>query len=212
MGHILDWGTTSYREALQRQLDLVQSVRTGASPETLVFTEHRPVYTVGARPGAIGHLLLDQTALAAAGIDLVQTNRGGDITYHGPGQLVGYPILHLDRRGKDLHAYLRALEGVLIRTLEHFGIEAQRREGYTGIWIGRKKIAAIGVAVKSWTSYHGFALNVDLDLSPFANIVPCGITDGSVTSMLLEAPPAPLPGVLKARLSLEFWKQFENLS
>lgn len=212
MGHILDWGTTSYREALQRQMDLVQSVRTGASPETLVFTEHRPVYTIGARPGAIQHLLLDPAGLAAAGIDLVHTNRGGDITYHGPGQVVGYPILRLDQRGKDLHAYLRGLEGVLLNTLAHFGIEGERREGFTGIWIGRKKIAAIGVAVKGWTSYHGFALNLDLDLSPFGHIVPCGITDGSVTSILLEAPPAPLPGVLKARLSLEFWKQFEILS
>lgn len=211
MGPILDWGATPYREGLQRQLDLVHEVRTGARPETLVLTEHPPVYTVGARPGALSHLLLDPLELATANIELVQTNRGGDITYHGPGQVVGYPVMRLDRRDKDLHTYLRGLETVLLETLAHFGIQAGRREGYTGIWIGQRKIAAIGVAVKAWTTYHGFALNVDLDLAPFGNIVPCGITDGSVTSMHLEAPPAPLPGLLKARLSLEFWKHFGNL-
>ncbi|MEY2999853.1 MAG: hypothetical protein RL648_67 [Verrucomicrobiota bacterium] len=211
MGILLDWGRTDYRAALSRQMEIVQQVRSAVHPEALILTEHHPVYTIGARPGAATHLLLTQDQLAKTGADFVQTNRGGDITYHGPGQLVGYPILRLDRRHKDLHAYLRGLETVLLKTLAHFGITGTRRQGYTGIWIDSRKIAAIGVAVKSWTTYHGFALNVDLDLDPFNHIIPCGITDGSVTSMLKEAPPAPLPGILKARLSLEFWDYFGNL-
>lgn len=208
MGNTVDWGRTHYQEAWNRQLKLVAEVRERKHPETLVFTEHEPVYTLGARKDAIQHLLLNEAQLAEHGIDLIQSNRGGDITYHGPGQLVGYPILRLHNRERDLHAYLRGLESVLIKTLSSFGIESDRRVGKTGIWVERRKIAAIGVAVKAWTTYHGFALNVDLDLSPFNHIIPCGIVDGSVTSMQEECPPAPLIGSLKTRLSLEFWNYF----
>jgi lipoate-protein ligase B len=212
MGNTVDWGRTHYQEAWSRQMQLVAEVRERTHPETLVFTEHSSVYTLGARKGAIQHLLLNEGQLAEQGIDLIQSNRGGDITYHGPGQLVGYPILRLGDRKRDLHAYLRGLESVLIKTLASFGIESDRRKGMTGIWVDNRKIAAIGVAVKAWTTYHGFALNVDLDLSPFKNIIPCGIVDGSVTSMQQECPPAPLLGMLKNRLSLEFWNYFGEVS
>ena len=207
-----DWGRTDYGDALRRQQALVEKRRTGDAPDTLVFTEHDPVYTIGARKGAAGHLVWTEEQLRAAGIAVVATNRGGDITYHGPGQIVGYPVIDLRRRGRDLHAYLRDLEEVLIRCVAAFGLAAGRREGKTGIWIEDRKIAAIGVAVKSWITYHGFALNLDPDLSHFTGIVPCGITDGSVTSMARECPCLPLAGQVKSRLALEFWKLFQNPS
>ncbi|RME70900.1 MAG: lipoyl(octanoyl) transferase LipB, partial [Verrucomicrobia bacterium] len=179
------WGRTEYRSARAMQEALVEERIAGNIPDTLVFTEHDPVYTLGARPGAEKHLLLDERAAAERGIAVVKTNRGGDITYHGPGQIVGYPIISLERR-RDLHAYLRMLEQVLINTLGNLGLAAARREGKTGIWLGTRKIAAIGVASRRWVTYHGFALNVNNDLAPFAGIIPCGITDGTVTSMRLE--------------------------
>ncbi|HSH09661.1 MAG TPA: lipoyl(octanoyl) transferase LipB [Oceanipulchritudo sp.] len=209
MEHTVDWGRTAYREAWDRQLALVERRRAGACPDTLVLTEHNPVFTIGARPGAEQHLVWTEQILARQGIEVVKTNRGGDITYHGPGQIVGYPIISLQEK-RDLHGYLRELEEVLIRTVAHFGIEATRREGKTGIWIEERKVAAIGVAVKTWITYHGFALNVNPDLSHFAGIVPCGITDGTVTSLEQECSAPPLMGQVKARLVLEFWKLFGN--
>ena len=207
MGRTIDWGRTDYRMAWDKQLELVDQRKAGTSPDTLVFTEHEPVYTIGARPGAEKHLVWTEQILRQQGIEVVKTNRGGDITYHGPGQIVGYPIISLQEK-RDLHAYLRMLEEVLIRSVAHFGIEAGRREGKTGIWIEDRKIAAIGVAVKSWITYHGFALNVNPDLSHFAGIVPCGITDGTVTSLEKECASPPLIGQVKARVREEFWKCF----
>ena len=208
-GNTADWGRTPYREAWERQLRLVDDLKAGTAPDTLVLTEHEPVYTIGARLGAESNLVWPEDILREKGIEVVKTNRGGDITYHGPGQIVGYPILNL-RQERDLHVYLRNLEEVLIRTVAHFGLSAQRREGKTGIWIEDRKIAAIGVALKSWITYHGFALNVDPDLNHFSGIIPCGITDGSVTSLERECSPVPLPGQVKSRLILEFWKLFGN--
>ncbi len=203
----IDWGRTTYSDALQRQLDLVSARQAGTVADTLVLTEHEPVYTIGARPGADKHLVWEEKALRKMGIQVVKTNRGGDITYHGPGQIVGYPIISLAGK-KDLHAYLRDLEEVLIRSVRSFGIDATRRDGKTGIWIEDRKIAAIGVAVKTWITYHGFALNVDPDLNHFSGIVPCGITDGTVTSLARECSHPPLPGQVKARLVREFWQLF----
>jgi lipoyl(octanoyl) transferase len=185
---IIDWQRTEYRAACERQENLVTQRIAGEIGDTLVFTEHDPVYTIGVRSGADGHLVWDAAALADKGIALEKTRRGGDITYHGPGQLVGYPILSLAGQ-KDLHAYLRFLEQVLIAALGSLGLTADRRDGKTGIWLGgHRKIAAIGVAVRRWVTYHGFALNVDPDLGHFAGIVPCGISavDGTVTSMRAE--------------------------
>lgn len=204
-----DWGRTVYREAWERQRTQVDRRLAGTVPDTLVLTEHEPVFTIGARRGAEAHLLWTAQQLREQGVEVVRTNRGGDITYHGPGQVVGYPIIDLSAQ-RDLHAFLRDLEEVLIRTLAAFGLVAGRREGKTGIWMKDRKIAAIGVAVKRWVSYHGFALNVDPDLAAFSGIVPCGITDGSVTSMARECPEVPLMGAVKSRLVLEFWKLFAD--
>ena len=200
----LDWGRTAYAEALARQEDLVARRNAGELGDTLVFTEHDPVYTLGVRKDADQHMIWDEAELAKRGIAVCKTNRGGDITYHGPGQIVGYPIINLAPR-KDLHAYLRLLEQVLINTVGTFGLAAARREGKTGIWLGPRKIAAIGVAVKKWTTSHGFALNVNTDLAPYSGIVPCGITDGTVTSMAVELGSAPSAEEVKRVLALEFW-------
>lgn len=199
----LDWGRTGYADAWQRQEELVARRNAGEIGDTLVFTEHDPVYTLGVRKGAEQHIIWDEAELAKRGIAVFKSNRGGDITYHGPGQIVGYPILNLTAR-KDLHAYLRLLEQVLINTVGTFGLAAARRDGKTGIWLGPRKIAAIGVAVKKWTTYHGFALNVDADLAPFSGIVPCGITDGTVTSMAAELGQAPSSDEVKHILAAEF--------
>ena len=183
----LDWGRTHYVEAWKRQDELVAKRLTGEVCDTLVLTEHDPVFTIGLHQDAARHLLWNETQLTDKGVSVVKTNRGGDITYHGPGQIVGYPIVNLAPR-QDLHAYLRFLEQVLIESVAVFGLEGTRREGKTGIWIGSRKIAAIGVAVKRWVSYHGFALHVNTHLHYFEGIVPCGIdpTDGTVTSMAHE--------------------------
>ena len=199
----LDWGRTGYADAWRRQEELVARRNAGEISDTLVFTEHEPVYTLGVRKGAEAHLLWDEAELARRGIAVVTTNRGGDITYHGPGQIVGYPIISLAPR-KDLHAYLRFVEQVLINTVGTFGLAAARREGKTGIWLGPRKIAAIGIAVKKWTTFHGFALNVNPDLAPFAGIVPCGITDGTVTSLAAELGAVPSAEEVKRVLALEF--------
>ena len=201
----LDWGLTAYEAAWKRQEELVAQRNAGEVADTLILTEHEPVYTLGVRKDSEQHMLWDAPELQRRGITVTQTNRGGDITYHGPGQIVGYPIVNLTAR-KDLHAYLRLLEQVLINTVGTFGLAADRRAGKTGIWLGTRKIAAIGVAVKKWTTYHGFALNVNADLTPFSGIVPCGITDGTVTSMQLElGQPVDLTEV-KAVLAAEFWR------
>ena len=183
----LDWGHTRYRDATQRQLEQVEQRLTGTVGDALIFTEHEPVYTVGRRQGAEVHLLWNETQRRDAGVELETTNRGGDITYHGPGQIVGYPIVDLSSR-RDLHAYLRCLEQVLIDTVAEFGVSAERRPGLTGIWVEDRKLAAIGVAVRRWIAYHGFALNVAPDLRHFEGIVPCGIqsTQGTVTSLARE--------------------------
>jgi lipoyl(octanoyl) transferase len=203
-GATVDWGRTHYTSAWHWQEDFVARRLEGEIGDTLVFTEHEPVYTVGVRPGAARHLLWDAAELARRGIEVVTTNRGGDITYHGPGQIVGYPILSLVPR-KDLHAYLRFLEQALINALGCLGLAAGRRPGQTGIWLGPRKIAAIGVAVKRWVTYHGFALNVNNDLTPFAGIVPCGIADATVTSLRQELGREFDLAEVKDVIAIEFW-------
>lgn len=205
-----DWGLVPYEMAYQRQLEKVQARLASEIPDTLVFTEHPPVYTLGRRKEAQQNLLLDSQKLEAKGIQLIQTNRGGDITYHGPGQIVGYPIINLENH-KDLHAYLRNLEQVLINSLGYLGLAASRRPSKTGIWLENRKIAAIGVAVKQWVTYHGFALNVLNDLAPFKDIVPCGISpeEGTVTSLAQELPRTNLDlKEVKAIIKTEFEKTF----
>jgi lipoyl(octanoyl) transferase len=204
---VLDWGRTGYNAAWRQQDELVQQRLAGEIGDTLVFTEHEPVFTLGLRQGADSHLVWDEARLAREGVAVVQSNRGGDITYHGPGQIVGYPIINLATH-KDLHAYLRFLEQVLINSLGSLGLAAARREGKTGIWLGPRKIAAIGVAVKRWVTYHGFALNVNANLAHFDGIVPCGIgaADGTVTSMQAELGREIDVAEVKAVLAAEFGK------
>ena len=179
-----DLGRASYDSVLDLQMRLVEEAcRCEEELARLLLVEHDPpVITLG-RGAERRHVLADPEVLTAEGIELRKSSRGGDVTYHGPGQLVAYPILRLDLHGRDVHGYLRDLEEVLISVLERFGIKADRCEGYTGVWVDDRKIAAIGVAVRRWVSYHGLALNVDLDLSRFNLIVPCGIRGRGVTSM-----------------------------
>ena len=211
MLEIVDWGRTAYTEAFERQKELVALRRKGKAPDTLVFTEHDPVYTIGCRAGAAQHLKWSRETLAAKKVECIKTNRGGDITYHGPGQIIGYPIISL-RMKRDLHAYLRNLEEVVIRTLTYFGLQVSRRKGKTGIWLeDRRKICAIGIAVRDWVTYHGFALNLSPDLSYFSGIVPCGITDGTVTSITDELGHSLDCTKVKERLAVEFQQIFETV-
>ncbi len=206
---VLDWGRTEYRAAWDRQAALVARRLAGEIGDTLVFTEHDPVFTLGLRRGADAHLVWDAERLAREGIAVVPTNRGGDITYHGPGQIVGYPIVSLASH-RDLHAYLRLLEQVVINALGSLGLAATRRDGLTGIWLGRRKVAALGVAVRRWVASHGFALNVDPALAHFGGIVPCGIAaaDGTVTSLRAELGRAVDPDEVKRLLAAEFRAQW----
>ena len=209
----IDWGRTRHADATARQLALVDDRLSGKAGDSLVFTEHEPVYTLGLRAGAAAHLLWDDAERARRGISLEQTGRGGDITYHGPGQIVGYPIVSL-ARSRDLHAYLRFLEQVVIDALAELGLAGSRREGLTGIWIGPRKIAAIGVAARRWVTYHGFALNLDPDLTPFSGIVPCGIpsAQGTVTSVAAELGRAPEAAKVKGLLADAFWRGLPGIT
>jgi lipoyl(octanoyl) transferase len=174
----------AYGEALAMQRALVEERRADRIDDTLLLLEHPHVLTLGVRgDGGRSHILATDAALAARGIDVHETGRGGDITYHGPGQVVGYPIVDLKPDRCDVHRYVRDLEEVLIRTAASVGIEAGRVDGLTGVWVGREKLAAIGVRISRWITSHGFALNVATDLSYFDLIVPCGIPDRGVTSM-----------------------------
>ena len=188
-----DLGRLPYREALDLQRRAVAARAAGATGDAIYFVEHEPVLTVG-RAGHAENLVASESLLRARGVDVVPIERGGDITYHGPGQVIAYPILALSElpSGRDLHRYLRDLEEVLIGMLASYGVSAGRRPPYTGVWVGDRKVAAIGVAVRRWITFHGFALNLDPDLTHFEWIHPCGIRDLGVTSMrelLGEAPP-----------------------
>ena len=175
-------GTVPYQEAWDLQRELVARRAAGEIPDTLLLLGHPPVITLG-RGGTADHLVASPDQLEARGVEYVETDRGGDITFHGPGQVVGYTIVDLAARGRDLHCYLRDVEETLIRALAAFGIEAGRSPGLTGVWVGDAKVAAIGIRVTRWVTHHGFALNVDTDLSYFDLIVPCGIEGKRVTSM-----------------------------
>ena len=177
-------GTVDYRSALELQTRLVEERKQGLIPDQLLLLEHPPVITLGARNhNSRSNLLASAETLALKGVAVFETGRGGDVTYHGPGQLVGYPILQLPPDRRDVHRYVRDLEEVLTLVVADFGITAARVSGLTGIWVGDSKLAAIGVRISRWVTSHGFALNVSTDLAHFGLIVPCGIRDKGVTSM-----------------------------
>ena len=202
-----DWGTITYDEAWKLQENLLQKnviLKTAARMEMqavdpfqiptkhhLVFCEHPPVFTLG-KSGNISNVLISESEMESKGISFYRTNRGGDITFHGQGQIVGYPILDLEKLGTDIGLYLRNVEEVIIRTLFDFGIIAGRSKGETGVWIDadekgkERKICAIGVRCSRWITMHGFALNVNTDLSYFNHIIPCGIENKQVTSIQKE--------------------------
>jgi lipoyl(octanoyl) transferase len=173
-----------YAEGLALQRSLVEERQRGRVDDVLLLVEHPHVITLGVRgDGGRSHILASPDLLVARGVEVHETGRGGDITYHGPGQIVGYPILDLKPDRCDVHRYVRDLEEILIRTATHYGIAAERVPGLTGVWVGDDKLAAIGVRVARWVTSHGFAFNVTTDLDYFNLIVPCGITDRGVTSL-----------------------------
>jgi lipoate-protein ligase B len=181
-------GEVGYREALDLQLDRVEMRLERKIPDTLLLLTHPHVYTLG-RGGDETNLLVPKEALASEGISLERVGRGGDITYHGPGQLVGYPIVRMAR--PDVHRFVRSLEAALIDSLAGFGIAGRAVPGLTGVWVGEKKIASIGVGIRKWVTYHGFALNVSTDLSYFRRIHLCGLKGKEATSILEETGSAP---------------------
>jgi len=177
--NILLPGRLSFEAGLALQERLVRLVQSGEAEETLILLEHEPVYTIGRTR--------DRSSLRdTLPHPVFETNRGGQATYHGPGQLTGYPILDLNTRGRDLHIYLRFLENYLIQFSAGFGVKAHRCEGLTGVWVGDRKLASLGVGVRKWITMHGFGLNVGTDLSGFASIIPCGISGVAMTSLSRE--------------------------
>jgi lipoate-protein ligase B len=198
----------TYADASALQTELHEQRARGAIGDTLVLLEHPHVFTIGRR-GSRDDVLWDDAMLRARGVDVVEADRGGQVTYHGPGQLVGYPIIDLGPAA-DLVGYVRRLEDVLIGTLAHFGIGAGRDVGNTGVWVGGAKIAAIGVRVTHSVTKHGFALNVAPDLQYFAGIIPCGITQKGVTSMAAELGTAPSVPAVADVVVAEFEAVFDR--
>ena len=190
-------GVVPYAEGLELQRELVERRKAGEISDQLLLLEHPPVITLGVKTrNDRSHVVATPQAIEDEGVEVFESGRGGDVTYHGPGQLVGYPILDLRPDRCDVHRYVRDLEEVLIRTAATFGIAAGRMPGLTGAWVGDEKLAAIGVRIARWVTSHGFALNVSTNLSHFGLIVPCGITDKGVTSLeKLVARPVPMADV-----------------
>jgi lipoyl(octanoyl) transferase len=187
----IDLGLRDFEEVWSFQRRLVKERQADRLPDLLLFVEHPKTYTIG-RGGKREHLLVTEGELRELGASFVETDRGGDITFHGPGQIVGYPILDLSRWRKDVHLYLRALEEVLIQSLAELGVEGHREEGLTGVWHPSGKLAAIGVRVSRWVTSHGFALNVSSQQDDFKRIIPCGIVGRGVSAVkeVLEVPVA----------------------
>lgn len=202
---LLELERTAYEYAWDFQKEMVQQRRSGQIDDTFIMLEHDHVYTIG-RAGSRNNILVAADQLKAEGVTVVEVDRGGDVTYHGPGQLVGYPILNLTAYGKDMHLYVRMLEEVIIRTIAVYGINGHRENGLTGVWTEKGKIAAIGVGVKGWVSMHGFSLNIHPDMRYFSMINPCGITNRPVTSMRDFA-----VSVSRNEVSHELLKQFADV-
>lgn len=181
--HVRRLGRVEYDDGLAMMRALVAARAAGVIPDTLALLEHPPVLTLGRAAAAGDHILLPREELAARGVEVFETDRGGDVTFHGPGQIVGYPIFDLNGGREDVRAYVRNIEESLLRCLAGYGIQADRAEGMPGVWVGNNKVGAIGVHINRWITSHGFALNVTTDLSYFSMIVPCGLPGRGVTSM-----------------------------
>jgi lipoate-protein ligase B len=179
---VLDLGRRPYLEVWELQRRLAFLRHRAAIPDLLLLVEHDPVITLGKMAGE-ENIVASQGDLARLGVGVYRSDRGGDVTFHGPGQLVAYPIMDLSVRGKDAHGYCRDLEEVGLEILRDYGLEGRRVKGLTGVWVGKEKVMAIGVAIRRWIAYHGLALNVNVDLEWFRLIHPCGIKDGWVTSL-----------------------------
>jgi len=200
--NLLDLGLRDYSEVLRLQRELVQSRAQKAIPDTLILVEHPHVYTVGkAMQGDVPNHVED--------VPVIRIERGGQWTYHGPGQLVGYPILDLDARQRDIHRFLRNIEDTIIATIGEFGITGGLGE-QTGVWVGQRKIASIGAAIRNWVTFHGFALNVNTDMSYFHKISPCGFTGSTMTSIQIELGHEVDFHEVKERLLREFGKVFDT--
>lgn len=200
-----------YQAIYERQRAMRDEVEAGARPNSILVLEHTPVITCG-RDSDATHLLHSREAYAERGIDVVDTDRGGDVTYHGPGQLTAYPILRLEEWRPSIRWYLRMLEETLIRTLAYFDITAKRNPPYTGVWVEEEKIAQVGIAVRNWVSYHGIALNVSPAMDHFSLIIPCGIPDKPVTSMLTLSPNPPDLRKVRSVFADEFTNLFSEWS
>lgn len=203
---ILTPGRMSFEAALALQENLVAELQSGRGEETLVLLEHEPVYTIGRTR--------DRSSLRQnLPHPVFETNRGGQATFHGPGQLVGYPVLDLSRRGRDLHRYLRFLEDLLIELSASYGVTAQSRDGLTGVWVGPRKLASLGVGVRKWVSMHGFAINITSESTEaFAHITPCGLTGVEMTSLAHESGTAiPLEDALARTVDL-FMQRIDHLA
>lgn len=181
-GYCLELGIEEYGKVFKLQKKLNQARRNKTIPDTVILLEHHPCFTIG-RKGGLDHILVSDQFLEQEGIKVYETDRGGDITYHGPGQLVCYPIFDLNGFECDVHLYARRMEETLIRTVDAFGIAAKRREDYPGVWIGSSKIGAEGIGIQQWVTMHGVSLNVKPNLRHFSFIIPCGIYNLGVTSM-----------------------------
>ncbi len=181
---IIHLGRMEYSQALELQMEKWRKVSAEEEPDTLFLVEHPPVLTLGVR-GKKENILISEAELARFGVSVQQVNRGGDVTYHGPGQIVGYPIMNLKHWGRDIHDFVERIENTFITLLKRdYGISSSSaHKTYTGVWVGEEKITAIGIQVKRWTTMHGFAFNVNTDLSHFRWIVPCGLSDRGVTSV-----------------------------
>ena len=182
---VIDWGRVPYETAVDRMKAVLADRIEGTVPDTLLLCEHDPVYTVGRTRGAEANILNPE------GIPIVSVARGGDVTFHGPGQIVGYPIFALPEHRHDLHGFLRGLETAMIRTLARLDLEGTRDERNTGVWVGGQKITAIGIAAKRWVTWHGFALNCTVDLRHYERINPCGMASDLVTSLDRHIDPCP---------------------
>jgi lipoyl(octanoyl) transferase len=180
--HVEQLGVVDYAAGLELQREKVSARKAGAIPDTLLLLEHPHVYTLG-RNARREHVLVSAEFLKSRGAEVFETDRGGDVTYHGPGQLVGYPIIDLTRHRRDIAWYMRTLEEVFIRVASDYGVEAGRLPGATGVWVGSEKLVAMGVHISRWITSHGFAFNVNTDLRYFDWIVPCGLRDKGVTSL-----------------------------